>query len=79
MVEDTVNHPKHYTNHPVECIEEMKAMFGLSVVANFCMCNVWKYRYRAMSKNGEEDLKKADWYMEEYLRIQEAMGERYEE
>ena len=53
---DTVNHPEHYESGSYECIDEMIAVFGMSVVANFCLCNVWKYRYRALNKNGKEDM-----------------------
>ena len=65
---DPVNHPSHYTNG-MECIDEMILVFGELTVANFCLCNVWKYRKRALHKNGEEDLKKADWYMNKYKEL----------
>ena len=67
--EDVVNHPSHYTNGGMECIDEMVLIFGEMTVANFCLCNVWKYRKRALYKNGEEDLKKADWYMNKYKEL----------
>lgn len=66
---DPVNHPSHYTNGGMECIDEMVLIFGETTVANFCLCNVWKYRKRALYKNGEEDLKKADWYMAKYKEL----------
>lgn len=66
---DPVNHPSHYTNGGIECIDEMIMVFGEMTVANFCLCNVWKYRKRALYKNGEEDLKKADWYMAKYKEL----------
>lgn len=66
---DPVNHPSHYTNGGMECIDEMILIFGETTVANFCICNVWKYRKRALYKNGEEDLKKADWYMAKYKEL----------
>ena len=68
--DEKVNHPQHY-NRPnsVECIEEMIAVFGKEKVADFCLCNVWKYRYRAADKNGEIDLEKSDWYMKKYLEL----------
>lgn len=68
---DPVNHPSHYTNGGMECIDEMEKVFGTEVVMNFCICNVWKYRKRAMYKNGEEDMKKADWYMNKYAELKE--------
>ena len=65
---DNVNHPKHYQGKH-ECIDEMIAMFGVEAVKHFCMCNVYKYRYRASAKNGQEDLDKADWYMNKLMEL----------
>lgn len=72
--EDVVNHPNHYTNGGMECIDEMILIFGKEAVANFCLCNAWKYRYRAMYKNGEEDMKKSHWYMAKYKELIESYG-----
>lgn len=67
---DVVNHPSHYCQEgSMECIDEMVAVFGREAVMNFCLLNVWKYRKRAVFKNGEEDLKKSDWYMKKYLEL----------
>ena len=66
---DNVNHPKHYQGKH-ECIDEMIAMFGVEAVKHFCMCNVYKYRYRAAAKNGQEDLDKADWYMDKLMELE---------
>ena len=62
---DNVNHPEHYQGKH-ECIEVMRAMFGDEAVKAFCRCNSFKYRFRADKKNGDEDIRKAEWY-EEYL------------
>lgn len=67
--EDIVNHPNHYTKDGMECIDEMVLIFGKDVVADFCLCNVWKYRYRALAKNGEEDIAKSHWYMNKYKEL----------
>lgn len=67
---DIVNHPKHYCReNAIESIDEMLLVFGTEAVKAFCLCNVWKYRYRASSKNGDEDLKKSDWYMRKYREL----------
>ena len=56
--------PDYYKVREFECIDEMMLVFGKEAVLNFCLLNVWKYRYRAGSKgDAEEDLKKADEYM----------------
>ena len=66
-----VNHPKHYNREGgMECIDEMILIFGIDAVMDFCKCNAWKYRYRAADKNGEEDLKKSDWYLKKYKELQ---------
>ena len=63
---DPVNHPKHYTEHPsgVECIEITEHM-------NFCVGNAIKYLWRAGLKGAQvEDLRKARWYIDrEIARI----------
>ena len=63
---DPVNHPKHYTEHPsgVECIEITEHM-------NFCVGNAIKYLWPAGLKGEQvEDLRKARWYIDrEIARI----------
>lgn len=56
---DPVNHPKHYTEHPsgVECIQITEHM-------SFNLGNAVKYIWRADLKGKQvEDLKKAVWYI----------------
>jgi len=70
MIINNVEHPKHYNREgAMECIDEMMLIFGVEAVKNFCLCNAWKYRYRAADKNGEEDLKKSDWYLNKYKEL----------
>lgn len=67
---DNVNHPAHYGREgAMECIDEMVMIFGKEVVKHFCLCNAWKYRYRAADKNGLEDISKSDWYMRKYKEL----------
>lgn len=67
---DMVNHPQHYNRDgAIECIDEMITVFGKDIVACFCLCNVWKYRYRASDKGHEEDLSKSDYYMDKYKEL----------
>lgn len=61
---DNVNHPSHYQREgAMECIREMVVVFGYEAAINFCKLNAWKYRYRAIEKNGAEDMAKSDWYV----------------
>ena len=65
---DNVNHPEHYQGKH-ECIDAMIALFGVEAVKAFCKCNVYKYRYRASRKNGDEDIAKANWYMDKLMEL----------
>ena len=67
---DNVNHPQHYQGKN-ECIDVMVALFGLEAVKHFCKCNAYKYRFRADKKNGEEDIKKAEWYETKLIELNE--------
>lgn len=63
-----VNHPAHYNQAGrKECIVEMIDTFGVDAVINFCLCNEYKYLYRAGNKAGnsyDQDRRKAEWYRE---------------
>lgn len=76
--EDIIKHPNHYCREgAMECIDEMILIFGKEAVKHFCLCNIWKYRYRSSSKNGEEDINKSDEYVRIYKRL--CSDERTEE
>jgi hypothetical protein len=66
---DNVNHPQHYTNGKVECIDGIEAATeGLTGFEGYCTGNAIKYLWRWKHKNGAEDLKKAKWYIERLLK-----------
>jgi hypothetical protein len=68
-VKESVNHPEHYggdtTYEAIKVIEAWDLGFHLG--------NVVKYISRAgkKTKNTNEDLKKAKWYLERYLLQEE--------
>lgn len=62
MTTDNVNHPTHYTGK-VECIDALQASMSSEAFVGFCVGNVQKYVWRYHKKNGIEDLKKAQWYL----------------
>lgn len=66
---DMVNEPPHYKQGGMETIDEMILIFGKEAVANFCICNAWKYRARALYKNQDEDMKKSHWYINKYKEL----------
>jgi Protein of unknwon function (DUF3310) len=68
MSKEAVNHPQHYNAGKIEvidAIEDWKLGFHLG--------NVVKYVARAEHKNDAlEDLKKARWYLDRYIKFIEA-------
>lgn len=65
--QDNINHPKHYEGHcSIECIDAMVMTFGAKRTAEYCVQNVYKYAWRHKYKNGLEDLKKAEWYLDKF-------------
>ena len=58
-----VNHPDHYTNGDIECIDAIRASMTDSEFSGYCKGNCLKYIWRYDKKNGIEDLKKAEVYL----------------
>lgn len=64
MSKDNVNSPSHYTQSGIECIDAITAaVSGKSGIEAVCVANVIKYVWRYELKNGVEDAKKAQWYL----------------
>lgn len=64
MTKDNVNSPRHYTQAGIECIDAITAAIsGKSGIEAVCVANVIKYLWRYELKNGVEDAKKAQWYL----------------
>ncbi len=72
---DRVDHPSHYDTGRYECIEVMEEVMGREAVKSFCVCNAFKYLYRCGRKNGLEDLKKARWYLEKRIEMEDEEDE----
>ena len=69
---DNVNHPQHYELPcGIECIDVLLATQGERDVQAFCICNAIKYLFRHRRKNGLEDVKKARWYLNKFIELEE--------
>ena len=70
---DMVNHPGHYETGKFECIDVMCEAIGLEDTKGFCLCNAFKYIYRCTKKHETpvEDVKKAIWYLNKFLELEE--------
>ena len=77
MTKDNVNSPSHYTQaNGLECIDAITAaVSGKSGIEAVCVANVIKYLWRYELKNGVEDVKKAQWYLN---RLVSEMGKSAE-
>lgn len=64
-MKDNVNHPSHYTQGGIECIDALEAATtGLEGIEAVCTANAIKYLWRWKYKNGVEDIDKAIWYLQ---------------
>lgn len=66
---DNVNHPSHYMSYTgLETIDVIEAFTSdLTGMDAVCTANVIKYICRWKHKNGIEDLKKAQWYLNKLI------------
>jgi len=62
--QDIINSPGHYADSTIECIDAMEAMMTPEQFIGYLRGNVFKYQWRYEKKNGIEDLKKAQWYLD---------------
>lgn len=77
---DAVNHPSHYCRDGIECIDVIKATTkGMNAFDAFCQGNAMKYLFRWHFKNGVQDLKKARWYIDKLIEIQESSANKKKE
>lgn len=60
---DMVEHPPHYTAGGIECIDAIEAALTPEEFRGYCKGNVMKYTFRERMKGGDEDLRKAAWYL----------------
>ena len=68
---DKVNHPEHYNQGTIECIDAIEDMLSQEEFVGYLRGNSLKYRWRFRYKNGIEDLRKAEWYERRLLKILE--------
>lgn len=69
---DVVNHPPHYLDGAIECIEAIEAQQTLEEFRGYLKGNIAKYLWREKHKGGTESLKKAQWYLDRLIQLDEA-------
>mgnify|MGYP003311872756 CR=1 FL=1 len=73
VTSNPVNHPSHYNNGDIECIDALRSMTTSMVgFVAFCAANAVKYIWRHCLKGKPiEDLKKARWYIDRLISFYE--------
>jgi len=66
--EDMVNSPAHYNKAGIETIDALQAMLN-NGFDYYLQGNIVKYLWRYRYKNGVEDLKKAQWYLNKLIEV----------
>ncbi len=69
---DNVNNPAHYTAGGIETLDYIKAK--ITHYPSFAVANIIKYVSRYEHKNGLEDLKKAQFYLNDLISEVEEHG-----
>lgn len=64
---DPVTKPAHYNKGGIEAIDYIKMQLEDEKFVAYCEGNVLKYTHRWRYKNGIEDLKKAQWYLNKMI------------
>lgn len=73
---DAVNHPNHYCQGGIECIDAIDAaVTGLSGMEAVCTGHVIRYIWRWKHKNGLQDLQKARFYLNKLILLVDRKGE----
>ncbi len=71
---DEVNHPPHYNDGGIECIEAIEASLTPEEFRGYCKGNLMKYSWRERMKGGTKSLKKAQWYLDRLIQFDEAQN-----
>ena len=67
--DDSVNHPSHYTQGTVECIDAIESSMTPEEFRGYLKGCLMKYIWRYQHKGGMEDLKKARWYLDRLIKF----------
>jgi len=66
-IQDNVNSPSHYGQGKIEAIEYIEDFLTEEEYIGYLRGNIGKYLHRFRYKNGLEDLKKANWYLDRLM------------
>lgn len=72
---DEINHPAHYTQGGIECIDAIEASMTPDQFEGYLKGNVQKYLWRYEIKGGLKDLEKAMWYLDRLIKHRREHGQ----
>jgi hypothetical protein len=76
---DAVDHPKHYNQGSIECIDAIEAALGRDGFIAFLRGQVIKYQWRLGLKDASaQDAAKANWYGQRLIVVLQADITRFE-
>ena len=65
---DKINHPSHYTQGPIECVDAIESALTPEEFRGWLKGSAMKYIWRAGRKNdAAEDIGKAQWFLARLL------------
>ena len=68
---DNVNKPPHYNQSGIECIDAIQAATA-DGYEYYLQGNILKYLWSSRYKNGIEDLRKDQWYLNKLIEVNDA-------
>ena len=71
---DNVNNPSHYNQAGIECLDAIAAATD-NGYEYYLQGNIIKYLWRYRYKNGVEDLKKAQFYLDRLIKAKEGQDD----
>ena len=78
-LDDLVNHPKHYTQNGIVCIDGIASSMPVDQFYGYLKGNIIKYLWRYDQKlkgNPVQDLNKARWYLDRLIKVFECQEEK---
>jgi len=73
---DDVDHPPHYNNGSIECIDAIEAALQEIEFEGYLRGNVIKYTWRYRYKGLDKDLRKAQWYLKKLIDYRQSQRNR---
>ena len=72
IIDDSVNHPSHYTQGDIECIDAIQSSMSRDAFIGYLKGNCIKYLWRAgLKDDAVEDVRKAEWYLNKLEEVLE--------